>query len=97
MIQVIDVIRLGLEQLIWREPEMFSGNIIQGEDLEHSLLNDLKNMVIDLQNIVKKTEILEERMNRMLLENAKLKLILEDVCQEVSKDHIHKPKKWRKS
>lgn len=97
MIDVIEVIKLGLGQLIWRNPQMFEGKIIEDGSLEHMLLHDLKTMVIDLQNLKQKTQMLEERTNILMLENAKLKLIIEDVCHEVSKEITHKPKTRKKS
>lgn len=74
------------------------------EENYHSFLHEIKNMAIDMRNIKEKVEELtaderitrlEERMNILLLENAKLKVILEDVCHEASK--VYKPKIRRKS
>jgi hypothetical protein len=45
-----------------------------------SLLNDIKEMAIDVQNLIENQKVLEERMNILLLENAKLKYVLEDIC-----------------
>ena len=76
------------------------------EENYHSFLHEIKNLAIDMQNIKEKVEELttndrilrlEERMNILFLENAKLKLLLEDVCHEVSKDKTHKPKTRRRS
>ena len=50
-------------------------------NVEHSLLHDLKEMVIDIKDLKANYQVLEERMNILLLENAKLKLILDDVYQ----------------
>lgn len=52
--------------------------------VDDSLLHDLKEMVIDVQNLKTNYKVLDERMNILLLENAKLKLILEDICQEAT-------------
>lgn len=76
-------------------------------------LHDLKNLVIDLNIVKQKVEvmsndqrmkIIEDRMNVLLLDNAKLKLVLEDLCQEVEdiyqkvdQESYHKPKTRKKS
>ena len=86
------------------------------EESYHSFLHEIKDMVLDMQNL--KTRMMttenfigqnykvdlstmnaridtfEERMNILLLENAKLKLILEDICCEVSKYKPINPKTW---
>lgn len=50
---------------------------------------------LDCLSIEQRLDSLEERMNILLLENVKLKLILEDICHDVSKEITHKPKKRR--
>lgn len=76
------------------------------EQAYHDLLHDLKNFVIDLQNVKHKVEELtaderierlEARVNALMLENAKLKLLLEDVCHQVSMEYKPTPKTRRKS
>lgn len=41
--------------------------------------------------------LIEERMNILLLENAKLKLLIEDLCHEVSTGKTLKPKTRKQS
>jgi len=76
------------------------------EENYHNFLHEIKNLAIDMQDIkeiVKGLTIderitkLEERMNILLLENAKLKLILEDVCHLVSLEDTNKHKTRKKS
>ena len=40
---------------------------------------------------------MEGRMNILLLEHAKLKLLLEDICKEITMEQIKQPKTRRKS
>lgn len=54
-----------------------------------------QNYKVDLEHHNKRITVLEERMNILLLENAKLKLMLEDICHEISKELTHKPKTRR--
>ena len=54
-----------------------------------------QNYKVDLESFDKRITRLEERMNILLLENAKLKLILEDICYELSKEPPHNPKTRR--
>jgi hypothetical protein len=56
-----------------------------------------QNYKVDLANHDERIAMLEERMNILLVENAKLKLLLEDICHEVSKETTHKHKTRRKS
>jgi len=56
-----------------------------------------QNYKVDVASLDDRMTMLEQRMNILLLENAKLKLILEDICHEVSKDTPHNPKTRRKS
>lgn len=56
-----------------------------------------QNYKVDLANHNERITLLEERMNILLLENAKLKLILEDICNEVSNEQSPNPKTRRKS
>ena len=56
-----------------------------------------QNYKVDLAVFDERITMLEERMNILLLENVKLKLILEDICHEVSKEHTYNPKTRRKS
>jgi len=76
------------------------------EENYHSFLHEIKNMAIDMQNMKDKVELLsadaritrlEQCMNILLLENAKLKLILEDLCSEAEKKLNLNPKTRRKS
>jgi dihydroorotase len=96
MITVTDVIRLGLKQLKWSNPEMFSETIINTEELEHSLLHDLKTMANDLQVLKEQQKIWEDRTNTLLLEFTKLKFILEDICHEASVREAKKQPKARR-
>jgi hypothetical protein len=94
---VREIIKLGMESLPMSD---------LNEETYHSFLHEIKNMAIDMNNIKQKGEELttdqridrlEERMNILLLENAKLKLILEDICHEVSKEQNLNHKTRRKS
>lgn len=97
MITVTDVIRLALEQLKWSDPDMFSEKIINTEELEHSLLHDLRTMANDVQVLKEQQKVWEERMNILLLEMNKLRFLLEDVLHEVSTKDINPLKTRRKS
>ncbi len=97
MVDVRQIIKLAMESLPMTT---------LSEENYHSFLHEIKHMAIDMQDIKNKVEELtsderitrlEERMNILLLENAKLKLILEDICHEVSKEQPHKPKTRRQS
>lgn len=97
MINVAGIIKLAMESLPMSD---------LNEENYHSFLHEIKYMAIDMQNIKEKVENLssderitrlEERMNILLLENAKLKLILEDICHEVSKERTHNHKTRRQS
>lgn len=76
------------------------------EENYHSFLHELKAFAMDMKDIKSKIEELtaderitrlEERVNILMLENMKLKLILEDICHEASKEFTPKPKTRRKS
>lgn len=92
---VIDIIRAGLEQLTRSNPMEFPE--LNTEEVRHSLIHDLKNMVVDIQNLKKKSEILEDRTMILIQENAKLKLLYEDVCHELSKLQSDKKQTRKKS
>lgn len=110
MMDVRKIIKLAMESLPMSD---------LNEENYHSFLHEIKEMVLDMQNLkarVMTTEdfigqnykvdledhnaritLLEERMNILLLENAKLKLLLEDLCHEVSKEIPNKTKTRRQS
>jgi hypothetical protein len=92
--EVIEVIKLGLQYM--REKQMIDDIRIENpEEITHSLLHDLKNMVVDLQNVKERTLLLEERTHILMLENSKLRLLLEDICYEQS--NLQPTKTRRKS
>jgi len=80
---VIDIIGLGLEQLTRSNSMEFPE--LNTKEVRHSLIHDLKNMVIDIQNLKKQSETQEEAVHSLLLENKRLKVILEDMSHELSK------------
>jgi hypothetical protein len=110
VVDVRSIIKLAMESLPMSD---------LNEENYHSFLHEVKDMVLDLQNLKSRVmtaedfigqnyqvdlskidariSSIEERMNILLLENAKLKLILEDICQEVSKYNPINPKTRRKS
>ena len=94
---VRQIIKLGMESL------PMSG---LNEENYHGFLHEIKNLAIDMQNIKDKVNTLtaderitklEKHMNILLLENAKLKLILEDVCHLVSQENLNNHKTRKKS
>ena len=96
-VDVRNIIKLAMESLPMSD---------LNEENYHSFLHEIKDLAIDMQNIKDKVEELtaderitrlEARMNILLLENAKLKLLLEDICQEVSNENTYKHKTRRRS
>ncbi len=97
MVDVRQIIKLAMESLPMSD---------LNEENYHSFLHEIKDLAIDMQNIKEKLEELtsheritrlEEKVNILMSENLKLKLILEDLCYEASRQYINKPNTRRKS
>ena len=58
---------------------------------------DIPEIVRNVRELNIKYDELVSRINILLLENARLKVILEDISHEVSKELTHKPTTRRKS
>lgn len=85
MIDVATIISYGLEHL--KVISMDDGIKIENpEEITHSLLHDLKNMVVDLQNLKEDGELLEQRFQclckqheTLLSHNDYIRSMLDDV------------------
>lgn len=89
MMDVGEILKLGLQCL--KENHMNHDIQIENpEEITHSLLHDLKNMVVDIQNLKLKTQILEEEAHIFRLENINLRDLMEDLYDEQS-DRIKIP------
>lgn len=73
------IIGYGLRYL--KESSMKEETFIENqEEITHSLLHDIKNMVCDVQKLKAKTEELKLRMEVQIIDNHNLKHLLEDLC-----------------
>lgn len=69
-------------------------DILADNVIKHSLLHDLKTLALELDELQDKYEDLESKTNTLIIENDKLRLMIEDICFEQSRSNN---KTWRQS
>jgi len=78
MIDVATIIGYGLEYL--QVKSMDDGIKIEDPELiTHSLLHDLKSMVVDLQNLKADNKLLEDRFQLLISQHEHIRSMLDDV------------------
>ncbi|HHT9109599.1 MAG TPA: hypothetical protein ACFYDZ_00400 [Candidatus Brocadiaceae bacterium] len=88
----VNVVKSVLVEQELEKPIMFE-EILNTKTIKHSLMHDLKTMALDLEEVKEKYEILESKTNLLIIENDKLRLMIEDICFEQSRLNNNKARR----